>query len=216
MPKKIFYQLDVTLLECPFEVTRSLIVPADIRLDFLHGAIQHAMGWHDSHMHEFQSKSKRYGMKMMLEEEGDDLCDERRVRLSAIVKPRHPEFSYIYDYGDNWVHRVQVSNFDCKDIPPKRLISCIAGTGACPPEDCGGTTGYEEFCDAFNNPENPEHDEQVDWVYNSSTYPRSQKWPDGFNLKFTDMLLNSFERWYRRETAPKTAKPRKVWVYTGK
>jgi len=68
----------------------------------------------------------------------------------------------------------------------------------------------------FNNMGTPEHDEQVDWVCNSSKYLRSQKWSDGFNLKYTDMLLDSFKRWYCRETAAKTAKPRKILVYTGK
>lgn len=110
MPKKTFYRIEVALAECPFEVTRTLIVPADIRLDYLHEVLQTAMGWRDSHLHEFQSKTKRYGVKSG---EDDEISDERRVRLSGIVKPKDPYCGYIYDYGDEWVHQLHVVDFDC-------------------------------------------------------------------------------------------------------
>lgn len=142
--------------------------------------------------------------------------DERRVRLSAIAKLKHPEFYYVYDFGDEWQHLVKVTNFDCKTVLPKRQITCLAGTGSCPPEDCGGTVGYEDFCAAFNDPEHPEHKDQLEWVFDDCHYSRASKWPDGFNLDHTNLLLADFEGWYRWQTSAKVPAPRKVWVYTGK
>jgi len=52
--------------------------------------------------------------------------------------------NYIYDFGDYWQHKVQLE----KIIPAEKGIVypvCIAGKRACPPEDCGGTFGYEEI-----------------------------------------------------------------------
>lgn len=213
MPKKTFYKLEITLTECPFDVARTIIVPADIRLDYLHEVIRHVMGWRDSHVHEFRSKNKRYGTKF---DSDDDITEERRSHLSSIVKPKDPYCGYIYDMGDEWGHQLHVLDFDCKDVPEKRWIACIDGKGACPPEDVGGGIGYADFCAAINDPKHPEHDEQTEWVYGMCDYPRSQKWPDGFDLKFTDAVLYNLERWYRRETAPKKPKPPRMWVFTGK
>ena len=41
---------------------------------------------------------------------------------------------------------------------------CIDGARACPPEDCGGIWGYEEFLKAIRNPRHREHDEMLEWV----------------------------------------------------
>lgn len=213
MPKKIYYSLKLTLMDLPFEVTRSLIVPADIRLDYLHEVFQYTMGWRNSHFHEFQTKNKRYGMKSP---DSDDLCDERKVRLTGIVKPNYPYFGYVYDYGDEWVHQIHVTDFDCKYMPSKRSIFCTEAKGACPPEDVGGAPGYEEFCQVINDPGNPENEEMAEWVYETCRYPRSQKWPHGVSLDSINMVLQNYERYYRRQTAPKKPKPPRMWVFTGK
>jgi hypothetical protein len=45
-----------------------------------------------------------------------------------------------------------------------RYPRCIAGAGACPPEDVGGTVGYADFLQIIRNPEHSEHAETLSWV----------------------------------------------------
>lgn len=208
-----FYALKISLSECHVEVTRTFVVPSDLRLDYLHQIIQDVMGWRNSHLHEFQTETKRYGMK--IEDADEELYDERRVRLSGIAKLRKPCFGYIYDYGDEWVHHVEVIDFDYVGLPLRRKLYCLEAKGACPPEDVGGSFGYEDFCRAVNDPNNPEHEEMTEWVYEVCNYPRTQKWPDGVSIDKINELLKACEAGLRRIEAAKKPKPRKVWMYTG-
>ena len=54
-----------------------------------------------------------------------------------------------------------------KILPPEpgvRYPRCIKGKRACPPEDVGGVWGYASFLDTIGNPDDPQHDEMLDWV----------------------------------------------------
>jgi len=41
---------------------------------------------------------------------------------------------------------------------------CVAGAGACPPEDVGGTRGSSEFLRAIWDPGHPEHKAMLQWA----------------------------------------------------
>jgi hypothetical protein len=68
-----------------------------------------------------------------------------------------------YDFGDGWEHDVVVEG-----IGPRRSDFegpvCLAGSRACPPEDCGGPMGYEDLLDALSDPAHPEHDDMREWA----------------------------------------------------
>ena len=40
---------------------------------------------------------------------------------------------------------------------------CLEGARDCPPEDVGGTRGYEEYLEATADPDHERHDEFMDW-----------------------------------------------------
>jgi Plasmid pRiA4b ORF-3-like protein len=42
--------------------------------------------------------------------------------------------------------------------------ACIAGEGACPPEDCGGAYGFEQLKELLAGPPSAERDEMAEWA----------------------------------------------------
>ena len=50
----LIYQLKVVLRGSATPIWRRLHVPADAKLDWLHAVLQVAMGWTNSHLHQFK------------------------------------------------------------------------------------------------------------------------------------------------------------------
>jgi len=44
-----------------------------------------------------------------------------------------------------------------------RYPLCLEGERACPPEDVGGTYGYQEYLGAMADPEHEEHESFMEW-----------------------------------------------------
>ena len=83
-------------------------------------------------------------------------------------------FTYLYDFGDDWEHEVEVIGAG-GDRP-----GVVAGEGACPPEDVGGPHGYADFLKALANPRDSEHDHMQAWA---------GTWSDSFDLATADLLV---------------------------
>jgi Plasmid pRiA4b ORF-3-like protein len=70
----------------------------------LHHILQIAMGWTDSHLHQFEAKGQIYG------EPNPELeltmKDEARVRLEQLLTGEKQSLLYEYDFGDSWTHQV--------------------------------------------------------------------------------------------------------------
>ena len=100
------------------------------------------------------------------EDWGDPPLDERRARLDGVVASG-ALFAYTYDFGDYWRHRVEVEKivpvYEVGEVP-----ACVDG-GARPPEDCGGTRGYEELVDILADPSHRERDARLDGSTGRST-----------------------------------------------
>jgi pRiA4b ORF-3-like protein len=146
-------RLRVTLREVTPEVQRVIDVPAAITLDELHEVLQVALGWTDSHLHQYRTDSAVYSVPVDdWDDEGE--TDERGVRLSALPS----QFAYLYDYGDGWTHDVEVLG------PGGNAAGCVDGQGTCPPEDCGGPLGYAELLAALTDARHREHQAMRAWV----------------------------------------------------
>lgn len=48
--------------------------------------------------------------------------------------------------------------------PGEAFASCIAGKGACPPDDCGGPWGYASLKEIVADPGGEEHADMLDWL----------------------------------------------------
>jgi hypothetical protein len=140
-------------------VWRRLLVPADLRLDRLHGVIQAAMGWENYHMHVFADGAHRYGLADR--ELGHQ--DERKVTLGQLLKRARQRIRYTYDFGDDWEHEILLEGVLTAE-PDMRYPVCVAGKGACPPEDCGGVWGYQDLRDALVDPAHERHEEMLEWL----------------------------------------------------
>lgn len=158
-------QIRVSLDEIEPEVWRRLVVPMEWDLWRLHMAIQAAFNWWDCHLHEFRIGGLRYGDADVLEdgsfEDDPRVFEEREVRLRDFTGLK-TSFSYVYDFGDNWRHTIEFEELMFLNDIPKHA-TCLGGARARPPEDVGGISGYEQFLEVINDPENPEHAQIKHW-----------------------------------------------------
>jgi len=140
-----YFHIRIELNNLKPAIWREVIVPAEISLGWLHQVIQVAMGWQNSHLHEFEHQRQRYGSTEY--DEFEELIDEDTVPLSALFKRKGSRMTYSYDFGDDWEHEISL----LKTLPSgqPKPFAYVAGTGTCPPEDCGGPGGFADLLEAL-------------------------------------------------------------------
>ena len=153
--------LHIELEQVQPAVWRRVVVPKRITLSKLDRVIQIVMGWSDSHLHEFEIAGKRYGIPDPDDAWNASLLTDKRMSLAKSLGGAD-SFGYVYDFGDDWQHRIRVE----KTLPAVACLQvpfCVDGANACPPEDVGGALGYFEFLMAIKDPGHPEHKTMRDW-----------------------------------------------------
>ncbi len=70
---------------------------------------------------------------------------------------------YEYDFGDGWQHLIVVERLLWAK-PGARGAVCLAGGGACPPEDCGGTGGDANLLATLRRGRGREYRELLAWL----------------------------------------------------
>jgi hypothetical protein len=93
-------QLKILFEETNPAVWRRLLVPTSITLHGFHRVIQLMMGWYDYHLYEFTIHDLRYELPM---DEAEGL-DSTGVTLGSLKLKKGEQFSYTYDFGDDWRH----------------------------------------------------------------------------------------------------------------
>lgn len=177
------YELLVRLEGIQPRIWRRLWVPDILTLAKLDRVIQTAIGWTNSHLHEFSIGGKRYGVVVDGDwPDGDNpLLEEKRHKVGQVLGEGIRDFRYAYDFGDNWKHTVVVERTLVPD-ETNTWPQCLEGQNACPPEDVGGIGGYAEFLEAISD---PTHDE----------YIAMRRWcggpfdPSGFDINATNAAL---------------------------
>ncbi len=180
-PFSKIYQFKITLLETDPPVWRTIQVPGCYSFWDLHCAITDAFGWLDYHLHLFVIKNPKTGCEDHFGiPDPDGMHDEdmgyvtkpswmSKISHYFTLKPienANALADYLYDFGDGWHHSVVLEKIMVRS--DKKLANtypcCIDGENACPPEDCGGTSGYQRFKKAIAYHNAEEHDEMLRWV----------------------------------------------------
>ncbi len=160
------YQFKITLLESQPPIWRRIQV-RNCTLDRLHKHIQTAMGWTNSHLHQFEIDGERHGDPELIDDGFEDFeCVDSTIRKISEIVPKDGKrfgFLYEYDFGDGWKHEVLFEGC-LKAESGYRYPLCVEGECACPPEDVGGIGGYEEFLEALADPKHEQHDAFVEWA----------------------------------------------------
>lgn len=133
----MLYQFKITLMESMPPIWRRIQVQ-DCTLEDLHEHIQTAMGWTNSHLHQFEIGGETYGDPELLHDDvdGTECIDSTRTLLSEIVPGGRKKlrFKYEYDFGDGWEHEILFEGCPAPE-KGKKYPLCLEGERACPPED---------------------------------------------------------------------------------
>ncbi len=138
----------------------------DVTLEELHGLIQTAMGWMNSHLHQFQIGDTLWTDPRFMEHDEDDFgaISYAGVRVSNLVSQHGTKLRihYEYDFGDGWDHLIVLEKVTDAQ-PGIRYPRCLDGDRACPPEDVGGVWGFADFVEAITDSNHERHEEFLEW-----------------------------------------------------
>ena len=182
----MIYQLRITMQDVEPPIWRRVLVDGESSLGDLHLIFQIAMGWTNSHLHEFRIGNSRYGTcDPALDDFDEDVQDEDLITLEQAAPFVGVEFLYEYDFGDSWVHLVKVEAItepESKAFKP----ACLAGERSCPPENVGGITGYAEFLEALADGDHPEYSSIIEWIGGEFD-------PEHYPIALVNEILSRFE-----------------------
>jgi hypothetical protein len=144
-------------------IWRRVAVRTSVNLEMLHRVVQATMGWHDAHLWQFTADDRRYSMLIPDDTYWNErIIDARTTKLSTLLANGSKEIGYVYDFGDNWEHRIvveKVKSPEGKTLYPQFL----GGERRCPPEDCGGIPGYYDFLDKIEDKQSKKRKAAFDW-----------------------------------------------------
>lgn len=201
--KAPIYNLKVVLLGSKPPIWRRLQVPGDASLGWLHAVLQVAVGWTNSHLHQFKlgetcySDTRHYSAEF----EGDtEILEEHKFTLRQIAPREQDALGYEYDFGDSWEHEITVDKILPHDAAASTTAVCLDGARACPPEDCGGVWGYANFLKILKNHKHPEHESMKEWlgrpfdaeafdVVKTNLWLQKLKWPRVTEAQLRKILM---------------------------
>lgn len=173
------YQFKVFLKGSKPPIWRRIQVPGNYTFWELHVAIQNSMGWNNYHLHEFFISNGNMDEHIRIgqpdNEFGVGVLSERKEKIKDYFHNVKDSCDYIYDFGDDWHHKVEFEKVIPKDENRQYPI-CLSGKRACPPENSGGIGGYSELLSILKN---PGHEEYLNYV----ELKEGNFNPEQFNIK---------------------------------
>ncbi len=198
MKEKIMqaFQLKIAIKNSKPPIWRRVIVPAGITFSQLSMILNEVMGWSGYHLFEFEF----YHLELRIIEGADEFemgyGPYDFVEASSTYIREYLEeidwFTYTYDLGDDWQHRVTIEKIleDYEYNYPK----VIKYKGDCPVEDCGGIYGYYDCMEIISDPTHPEYEDRLSWM-------ESQGYPDAYDMDAVNERLEQefFYKWGKGE-----------------
>ena len=168
-----YLELRVALQGIRPPIWRRFLIRSTGSFESLHHAIQDAFGWERCHLWEFREPGRRGDPIAGVPDSdggfgwGPPTPDASKVRLSSyfMTSATPVKCHYTYDFGDSWEHLVTLRNVVTLDESFERRL--LAGKRACPPEDCGGVSGYYrlwELLETGKDPYGDDPDELREWI----------------------------------------------------
>ena len=204
-PPRSLHELRITLLDTAPPIWRLVRVRSDATLGQLHGVIQAAMGWMNSHLHAF-----RVGRRTLADPEFElDYADgdEFELALHQCLAGPGDTVVYEYDFGDGWEHEVRLEAI-VPAGPGAVRAECLGGARACPIDDAGGTGGWEHLLEVLADATHEEHDDLRTWLESTreeyAEYDRRFALPfdpEAFDVKLANLAiarLSKGRRWEPR------------------
>jgi hypothetical protein len=121
------------------EIRRDVEIRGDQTLDQLHQAIFAAFDRSDEHLYEFQfgkrpfdPKGPNYGIPDPHEGK-KGYGDARTTTLDALALKPNRVFGYLFDFGDEWFHQLQVERIE-RAIPTVTYPRVVKRVGKSPPQ----------------------------------------------------------------------------------
>jgi len=143
-------------------VWRRVLVPSQFSFQRFHLVIQEAFGWENYHF--FQFSPGGFGSGPFIKEpfEDDDyegFMDAGKTKINEIFKKEGQKFTYIYDFGDSWEHKITLE----KITADKTILAEI-----------------------LKDPTNPEYEEMKEWL---GLDDDEEWDADGFDLEETRAMV---------------------------
>lgn len=184
------FHLRVTLLGVEPAVWRLIRVPGDIHLGDFHLLLQELMPWEDRHDHRFLIGNEQFGARKR-GQHATNMRDESRTTLQKAARLANGRFRYEYDFGDNWQHDIVIE----RESPWEKgswVPVCLEGAYGCPPEDCGGPSGFTDLLEAASDPDHERHLEMQPWL--------SERAEEPFDPERLDLaLMNKVLKWVAQD-----------------
>ena len=162
--QRYLYTLDVTLKGSPRKVYRQLTVPSDLALNHLGEILVRAVGWDGYHLNQFiKGKNDYYVMpdKNGFVDFGENAS---KYTICNLLTRIGGKIQWEYDFGDSWIHEIKLVEKVATDADTQSAVTLVKATGACPPEDCGGISGYRHLLSVLKNPSSEEYEEMREWL----------------------------------------------------
>ncbi len=171
-----YFEIEVSLLGVEPKIWRQFLIQRNSTFGDLHRAIQLACGWKNSHLYSFSERNPyhrhdegntTFAISPYDDAEGYEhepqYADNLRLSHCFDASSIGHSIFYLYDYGDGWIHQVELVGF--YQLEEKFRRQLLAGERAFPLEDSGALPGYQRCVDAFYSPEQAEED-LLHWMGN--------------------------------------------------